>query len=149
MRAGSRLENDLVVHEVDGGGVTVDRDPDRLAVDSRARVLDRDRDRAGGGCDQPKPGWSGVVDPVAELEGPCPDLRPCVEDDVVRPGCGQDRSRDGTALAEALEVRIEVDRQAGIAGEVVLVTGEDDMGTARPEMTATPKFATAFLMCTR
>ena len=65
------------------------------------------------------------------------------------PGAGQHRAGDRPALAEGPEVRVERLRQAGVADEVVLVAGVDDVRDRVPEMTATPKFATGCVIVTR
>ena len=74
----------------------------------------------------PAPAASTSLIQNRNVNAPGPCRRGAVEDDVVGAGCGQDRARGEDGLAERAQVRVEVERQRGVAGQAALVAGVDD-----------------------
>src|SRR6266545_6267882 len=74
---------------------------------------------------QAKDRWGRVPDPEPEPEAARRRAAGRVEDDVVPAGFGTDRSRGAYLLQEDGEVRIQVDRERRVAGQLVLVSGDD------------------------
>ena len=72
-------------------------------------------------------------DPEAERERAGAARRARVEDDVVGPGGGQDPPAIGRGSPNCSRYGFRSQRQPGVADEVVLVAGEDDVrdGAAR------------------
>ena len=123
------LDADSARAKSGGARDSVDRCFDGRRIDAGARVGDPDnkgratldahlRERRGGRLR--------VVDPEAEREAAGAGRRGAIEHDVVAAGERPHGARCEDGVAELGEVRIQVDRQADVPGEAVLVSSGDD-----------------------
>src|SRR5207248_3626839 len=109
--------------------LAVERGPDRRGIDAGAAVGNAKAQEAAGAspaCEQPHPRRFRVSDPEpeGELAGGAAARR--VEDDVVGTSIWTDGSDRGREAVVSWQVWIQVQRQAGVPGQAVLVARADD-----------------------